>query len=113
MPDSPEVKLPGFGLPVNAVARSALERNGNDSKVVINRFPNLILDWKAKGVTLRERSMLAMIDKITDKPEWRSKVFDEEIVGKWQKEAPDGWSDHVFNYVSFSQVMISRSRTAC
>ena len=27
--------------------------------------------------------MMVMVDQITDKPEWRRKVFDEEIVAKW------------------------------
>jgi len=30
--------------------------------------------------------MLAFINKISDKPEWERKVFDEEIVSKWRAE---------------------------
>lgn len=50
------------------------------------RFPNAIQDWNGTPLTLRERSMIAFMGEITDKPEWTKKVFDEELVGKWRKE---------------------------
>jgi hypothetical protein len=42
---------------------------------------------------VRELAMMDVMDKLTDKPDWHKKVFDEEIVAKWRKEAlaiPDG-----------------------
>lgn len=30
--------------------------------------------------------MMSIIDRLTDKPDWEKKVFDEEIVAKWMKE---------------------------
>ncbi|KAF2163027.1 hypothetical protein M409DRAFT_26474 [Zasmidium cellare ATCC 36951] len=53
------------------------------------RFPNAIQDWNGTPLTLRERSMIAFMNEITDKPEWTRKVNDEEIVGKWRKERED------------------------
>lgn len=39
--------------------------------------------------------MMAVMDQLTDKPEWYRKVFDDEIVGKWKVEvmavADDEW----------------------
>ena len=31
--------------------------------------------------------MMAIMDKITDKPDWDRKVFDDTIVHKWRQEA--------------------------
>lgn len=30
---------------------------------------------------------MAVMDRLTDKPEWHRKVFDTEIVSKWKQEA--------------------------
>lgn len=57
-----------------------------DSK---EQFPNAIEDWAAEPATVRERAMIAMMDSITDKPDWNRKIFDEKIVGKWRQEALD------------------------
>lgn len=31
--------------------------------------------------------MMAIMDRLTDKPEWHRKVFDDAIVSKWKQEA--------------------------
>ena len=98
-------QLPGFGLPVNTMPELNLFYSGEHGakthdEVRISRFPNAIMDWKAEGLTLRAREMLSVMDSLTDKPEWRSKVIDEDIVAKWRQEAPKGWSDGMFDYVS-------------
>ncbi|KFA52316.1 hypothetical protein S40293_00605 [Stachybotrys chartarum IBT 40293] len=36
---------------------------------------------------IRELFMMALMDKLTDKPDWHKKVFDEAIVAKWRAEA--------------------------
>ncbi|KFA67952.1 hypothetical protein S40285_10112 [Stachybotrys chlorohalonatus IBT 40285] len=36
---------------------------------------------------IREVFMMALMDKLTDKPDWHKKVFDEAIVAKWRAEA--------------------------
>jgi len=74
-------QLPGFGLPIDHLPKWT--RDSSTSK----RFPHAIADFFASaGVSLRERRMLAFINKISDKPEWERKVFDEEIVSKWRAE---------------------------
>ncbi|KAF1809915.1 hypothetical protein P152DRAFT_383276, partial [Eremomyces bilateralis CBS 781.70] len=55
-------------------------------------------------VTVREQSMLGVMEALTNKPEWRRKVFDEAIVAKWGSEVvdndPDGrnFTDDMFDY---------------
>jgi len=42
--------------------------------------------WRSNTFTIRERAMLWFMDRITDKPSWNTKVFDDEIVGNWKAE---------------------------
>ena len=67
------VKLPGFGLPVNYRPDEF--------------FPNAILEWSGTILTVRELNMMAIMDKITDKPDWDKKVFDDTIIQRWRQEA--------------------------
>jgi len=36
---------------------------------------------------LREVAMLILMDRLTDKPNWHQKVFDDDIVARWRHEA--------------------------
>lgn len=36
---------------------------------------------------VRELAMMNIMEKITDKPDWKKKVFDEEIAKRWEEEA--------------------------
>lgn len=67
------IKLPGFGLPVNYRPDEC--------------FPSAVMDWSGTILTVRELNMMAIMDKITDKPDWDKKVFDETILSKWRQEA--------------------------
>ncbi|TFK36203.1 hypothetical protein BDQ12DRAFT_725248 [Crucibulum laeve] len=74
--------LPGFGLPLNYVPKDGL-------------FPNALIvsDVQEEGrgaqrlTTLREFTMLRLMNQLTDKPDWDKKVFDESITTKWRAEA--------------------------
>ncbi|OCL02456.1 hypothetical protein AOQ84DRAFT_182162 [Glonium stellatum] len=83
---SERLKLPGFGLPVNSTTNSWYNGSHHSGNVTVLRYPNAISDWAGDLLTVRERSMMAMMNQITDKPEWRRKVFDEEIISKWRNE---------------------------
>ena len=51
--------------------------------------------------------MLDFINKITDKPEWERKVFDEAIVAKWRGEAcvwNADLNDHYLSSTMFDNV---------
>ncbi|KAK6815709.1 hypothetical protein PG987_016475 [Apiospora arundinis] len=45
---------------------------------------------------LREVFMLAIMDKLTDKPGWHTKVFDDAIVAKWRAEAMHQPEDNLY-----------------
>ncbi len=41
---------------------------------------------------VREVAMMIVMERLTDKPNWHVKVFDDEIAGKWKAEAL-AWPD--------------------
>lgn len=52
------------------------------------RFTHGMNDWSQEPrLTVRELSMLRVMDAITDKPDWNKKVFNDDIVKKWRDEA--------------------------
>ena len=54
-----------------------------------------------KPLPIREVFMMAMMDKITDKPGWHKKVFDEAIVTKWRKEALEQSEAELFQFIVY------------
>ncbi|KAI4688005.1 uncharacterized protein J4E84_004933 [Alternaria hordeiaustralica] len=49
-------------------------------------------------IPVRELAVMDVLEKLTDKPDWHKKIFDEEIVARWRKEAlaiPDGHFWHL------------------
>lgn len=86
------LRIPGFGLPVNYQPEL-----GNSSTLVPAGsipFPHALRYWKARAVTVREKNMLAMINVVTDKDEWRRKVFDKSVVEKWKSEIVNDHGDN-------------------
>ncbi|KAF8885764.1 hypothetical protein BD779DRAFT_657637 [Infundibulicybe gibba] len=71
------IGLPGCGLPLNHMVKA--------------RFRNALVptSWRARLplITLRERTMLSLMNQLSDKPDWDKKVFDETIASKWKAEA--------------------------
>jgi hypothetical protein len=88
-----EVRLPGFGRPVGDFPSKLKDKDGKRL-----RFPHAIADdCSSRGVTVRERRMMDFINKITDKPEWERKIFDEAIVAKWLEEGCV-WNEDLNDY---------------
>jgi hypothetical protein len=76
----PKHGYPGFGLPL---------RNNdwtNYNYYPIGAHANI---WGSNSdiLAVRELAMLDIMEKLTDKEDWHKKVFDEDIVSKWRKEA--------------------------
>ncbi|KAI0484029.1 hypothetical protein GGR56DRAFT_668630 [Xylariaceae sp. FL0804] len=76
--------LHGYDCPVNAISKYSW---GDYVHQGISRFPNAIQDWCGHARTLRERSMIAFMGQITDKPEWTRKCIEElrAYVGRYGK----------------------------
>jgi hypothetical protein len=83
------LKVPGFGhavdLELDVVKRW---RHGfGDLQSEYMRFRHGVNDFQNEILVVRELSMLALMDAITEKPRWQEKIFDETIVEKWRTEA--------------------------
>ncbi|KAF9040864.1 hypothetical protein BJ165DRAFT_1613435 [Panaeolus papilionaceus] len=80
---SKAIARPGLGLPLN-----------HYDKYNNTRFPNALNAEDLGGhratmslLTLRELTMLQIMQQITTKPNWDTKVFNEEIKTRWTDEA--------------------------
>jgi hypothetical protein len=48
---------------------------------------------------MREVAMMILMDRLTDKPNWHEKVFDEAIVAKWRTEALTQPEDAIYHEI--------------
>lgn len=48
---------------------------------------------------MREVAMMILMDRLTDKPNWHKKVFDDTIVAKWRSEALSQPEDALFDEI--------------
>lgn len=85
------LRLPGIGMEIDADldedslrrAKHALGPGWHDAAY----FADGIEGWQGQRLTVREIAMLGLMESITDKPNWDTKVFDDTIVEKWRAEA--------------------------
>jgi hypothetical protein len=116
--DDGRVSLPGFGPPVNYMVErdQTPDWSSEDVRWMINRCPNALQEWAPEALTVRERNMMQIINALTDKPDWRRKVFDETILAKWRAEAVteqgQGFTEKMFDYVSLPSILHDSSRYA-
>lgn len=73
-------QLPGFGLPYDDW--------GQDPDLYAQSI-SAVMNWSHEVTTTRERCMLALIDSLSDKPDWTCKVRDEAIISKWRQEVKE------------------------
>jgi hypothetical protein len=71
------LQVPGFGgIPIEYVLKCE------------DRFAHGVEDWtQVPAVTAREFAMVAVMNTLTDKPEWQVNIFDDQIVARWREEA--------------------------
>lgn len=61
---------------------------------------------------VREVAMMAVMDKLMDKPDWHKKVFDEGIIEKWRKEALEYPDDELWKLATGGKVNTNWDRDA-
>ena len=69
-----KLRVPGFGRPI-------------DFSGTMLKFHHGTNDYQAERITVREVAMLRFMDTTTDKSNWNTKVFDQDVVAKWCDEA--------------------------
>ncbi|RXW19960.1 hypothetical protein EST38_g5893 [Candolleomyces aberdarensis] len=80
------IEKPGHGNPFNWTPEKG------DAEYRGEPFQNALVQSEYDSgifqpITLRELTMLRFINKVTDKPDWTTKVFDESIITKWKQES--------------------------
>lgn len=87
------LRVPGIGLPLDSDdTQDSLRWEKIKDKTWewmndMAYFSHGIGGWNGQRLTVREISMLALMESITDKPNWDTKVFDDAIVNMWRTEA--------------------------
>lgn len=76
----PMNEYPGFGLPLRNWEWS------NYGFYPIGSHHNAY-GSESEIIPVRELAVMDVLEKLTDKPDWHQKVFDDEIVAKWRNEA--------------------------
>ncbi|KAK0663927.1 hypothetical protein QBC41DRAFT_23066 [Cercophora samala] len=56
-------------------------------------------------IMVREVAMTLLMDRLTDKPKWHEKVFDEEIVSRWKQETLTAPEDDLWNSIITDQIL--------
>ncbi|KAI4729148.1 hypothetical protein E4T49_03003 [Aureobasidium sp. EXF-10728] len=97
------ILLPGFGRPLNnMLEQDTFGYTHGEMGNTMNRTPNPLQEWGIEPLTVRERNMMQVVNAITDKPDWRTKVFDDTILAKWRAEAiteeGQGFTEKMFDY---------------
>ncbi|KAH9475906.1 hypothetical protein JR316_0011467 [Psilocybe cubensis] len=86
--------LPGFGLPVNHVPQKGDPEYIDDLYCSALSPGNLYHGFiNQRLTTLREFTMMQLMNTITDKPGWQIKVYDPKISYKWKEEALSSGKD--------------------
>ena len=90
MPD-----YPGLGLDLRHNPEGERDSIGYHPIGAHGSCPNAHSDL----LPIREVAMLSIMDRLTDKVDWHTKVFDDSIVSKWREEAM-AISDQQFNHIA-------------
>jgi hypothetical protein len=62
---------------------------------------------------IREVAMMLLMDRLTDKPNWHRKVFDDDIVGRWRQEALAQPEDDLYREITDGRKMDKIPKPAC
>ncbi|KAF9039072.1 hypothetical protein BJ165DRAFT_1407316 [Panaeolus papilionaceus] len=86
-------RLPGFNLPLNFYEKNMRLTNARLDACHQQYFPSAlnpvdIMSFRSTQplLTLRELSMLRIMNELTEKPNWEEKIFNPEIIAKWKSE---------------------------
>ncbi|KAF9469550.1 hypothetical protein BDZ94DRAFT_1180725 [Collybia nuda] len=85
--DSSRFNLPGFGSPLNFIPVNPKDAVDSLFQNALNALHLESGSVKLPLTTLREFTMLDLMNQMTDKPDWNLKIFDDSITSKWRAEA--------------------------
>ncbi|KAK3301692.1 uncharacterized protein B0T15DRAFT_321335 [Chaetomium strumarium] len=82
-PSTPQGQYPGVALPLRYLRQ---EGEAGIDFYPLGSTPGLE-GTASEPLQVREVAMMILMDRLTDKPNWHEKVFDDAIVAKWREEA--------------------------
>jgi hypothetical protein len=84
MPD-----YPGLGLDLRYLPQDQrfLSRNFRETTIFPIGMHENYFGSSSEMLLIREVAMMIVMDRLTDKPDWHLKVFDDAITAKWTEEA--------------------------
>ncbi|KAK3311855.1 hypothetical protein B0H66DRAFT_584262 [Apodospora peruviana] len=93
-------KYPGIDLPLRYFPQKYEYPDDPDQsmKFYIGGHPDFDESW-SNLLPVREVAMMILVDRLTDKPNWHDKVFNDEIVAKWRNEALNLPEDAVYSII--------------
>ncbi|KZF21064.1 hypothetical protein L228DRAFT_248827 [Xylona heveae TC161] len=83
-------ELPGFTLALNYEPQGKYNQEIRQDEGGLFESALSVGEGFERILTLREITMLQIMNEVTDKPEWNRKVFDKDICNKWRAEALGG-----------------------
>lgn len=93
---------PGLGLPLRIDSKDAYSYpigiQGSGSNTISECLP------------VRELAMMHIMDRLTDKPGWQKKIWDDEIVDKWRMEAKSIPDFEFWDIATQSKMTMERER---
>jgi len=84
MPRKHEHQYPGVDLPLRHFPQKYRSEGTTFFRMGAHAA---CVESESAMLQLREVAMLILMDRLSDKPGWHEKVFDDEIVAKWRREA--------------------------
>lgn len=80
--ETSSTRYPGLGLDL----RYHDQTDHKNARYPIGAHPNCH-DSVSEMLLVREVAMMLVMDRLSDKPYWHVKVFDDDVVAKWKAEA--------------------------
>lgn len=92
MPDNPKPKYPGWDVDLGWQGGHFYDYPAAIYPASFGSHSDLIC--------VREVAMMLAMDRLTDKPDWHIKVFDDDIVAKWRAEIMAWPDDDLWNRIA-------------
>ncbi|KAK1835685.1 hypothetical protein QBC39DRAFT_148702 [Podospora conica] len=100
MSDKPKYRYPGWDLDVDWERHTFNGSNGYIQYPIANSSETEGFCQMSEMICVREVSMMLAMDRISDKPDWHIKVFDDDMAAKWREEITAWRDDDLWNLIA-------------
>ena len=96
--------FPGLGLPI----KFSSKLDDDEEAETLNPLFYDVARVTSGLLPVREVAMMVIMDKLSDKPDWHIKVFDDDIVSKWRQEALAYPDEELWNAATEGKFRVGR-----